>query len=80
MTENKRVAPKLENVLSDLITYPSGMEFLRYLYGKTGYSATSAVIRNGVIDKDGTIWNEARRAIWVELRSAIPPEARKIIE
>ena len=80
MMDRIKEIPKLDAILRDLVTYPSGMEFLKYLCGKVGYTSTSAVVRAGVIDKDATLWNESRRAVWVELRSAVPVEARRLIE
>lgn len=58
-----------------------GQVLLRWLYAQTGYNQASIVTKTDTeISTLGTIYNEARRNIWVELKALLPVAAQMKIE
>lgn len=58
-----------------------GQTLLRWLFAQTGYNQASITTKTDTdISALGTIYNEARRNIWVELKPLLPVEAQIKIE
>lgn len=60
----------------------NGQLMLRDMMMNLGYKAPSVVASTATacIDPISTVYNEARRDVWLNIRSAIPPEYLNIIE
>jgi len=86
--ENKKKI-KLENELRGLrkcISVASsnaeGIIMLRHIFGMCGYDKHSITMNpeSQELNTQATIYNEARRNVWLEFRNLIPVKARKKIE
>ncbi len=61
---------------------PEGLNVMKYIFNLSGYSKVLIVGNptTGDVHDRGTLYNNARRAIWLELRSFIPTRILKKIE
>lgn len=61
---------------------PEGLNFMKYIFGLTGYSKILIVGNpaTGDIHDRGTLYNNARRSLWLEIRQLIPRRTLKKIE
>ncbi len=59
-----------------------GIIMLRHIFGMCGYDKFSVTMnpQSQELNTEATIYNEARRNIWLEFRNLIPVKARKKIE
>lgn len=71
----------LRQAVAQIASTREGKVFLRWLVGQTGFlQASTRVGPDGEIQPIGTIWNDARRNIWLDLRQVVPPVALAEIE
>lgn len=61
---------------------PEGLNFMRWIFDLSGYSKIliAGNPKVGLDVKDGTLYNNARRSIWLEIRQMIPKRILKKIE
>ncbi len=78
--EKKDINVKIKAAVSAVAATPDGLALLRYLFQMSGYDKSSIVIRRDGFDRDGMIWNEARRAMWIELKALMSKDMQAKIE
>lgn len=71
--------------LSNLAKTPDGELVLRHICKLSGFFKTSVVIKggNGImngVDVEGTLVNEGRRALYLDIRRPMSEETRRLIE
>ncbi len=61
---------------------PEGLNMMKYIFGLSGYSKILIVGNpvTGEVHDRGTLYNNARRALWLEIRQLIPRRTLKKIE
>ncbi len=61
---------------------PEGLNLMKYIFDLTGYSKVLIVGNpaTGDVHDRGTLYNNARRSIWLEIRQLIPKRILKKIE
>ncbi len=61
---------------------PEGLNLLKWIFDLTGYSKILIVgnPQTGDIHDRGTLYNNARRSIWLEIRQLLPKRVLKKIE
>lgn len=59
-----------------------GIKLLRHLMSECGFKSPSMVMnaQTKEILTDATLWNEAKRGVWLDLRKLIPKKQLNIIE
>ncbi len=82
---NEEVAKKLKLLKRDIcvaIASPEGLNLMRWIFDLTGYSKVLVVGNPQTLDVHtvGTLYNEARRSLWLEIRKMIPIKQLKKIE
>ena len=73
---------KFEAHIAHLLSTEAGQALFTYLFNRCGYSQKSLVAdsRSGALLEDSTMYNEARRGVYVELRRYAPLEALMKVE
>lgn len=73
---------KLKEAFIETAGSPYGKLVLRWLMQECGFKAVSIVgnPQTGDIQDRGTLYNEARRNIWITMRQRIPTKLRNKIE
>ena len=71
-----------EKAVHEVLATEAGKEVFRLLFKICGYDQTSVVLdaKSGTLDLDKTLYNEARRAVYLQLRNFAPIEALKEVE
>ncbi len=61
---------------------PEGLNLMKWIFNLTGYSKILIVgnPQSGDIHDRGTLYNNARRSIWLEIRQMLPKRILKKIE
>ncbi len=61
---------------------PECLNIMKYIFGLSGYSKVLIVGNptTGDVHDRGTLYNNARRALWLEIRQLIPKKTLKKIE
>jgi hypothetical protein len=60
---------------------PAGLDFLVGLFHLCAYNKVSVVARpDGSVIESATVYNDARRSVYVDLRTKLSPEARAKVE
>ncbi len=61
---------------------PEGLNLMKWIFDLSGYSKIliAGNPKVGLDVKDGTLYNNARRAIWLEIRQLVPTRTLKKIE
>ncbi len=61
---------------------PEGLNFMKWIFGLSGYSKIliTGNPQSGEILDRGTLYNNARRSIWLEIRQMLPKRILKKIE
>lgn len=79
--QEKRKA-KLKKCINEVFATEDGRVVLQFLMELCGYQKTSIVgdPRTGDLFDRGTFYNEARRAVYLELRRFVRPEILRTIE
>ena len=72
----------LRKVIAVATSSAEGIIFARHIFRMCGYDKHSITMNpeSQELNLQATIYNEARRNIWLELRNLIPVKARKKIE
>ena len=72
----------LRKVIAVATSNAEGIIFARHIFRMCGYDKHSVTMNPETqeINIQATVYNEARRNIWLELRNLIPVKARKKIE
>ncbi len=75
-------AKGLKKCIAIATSSPEGIIFARHIFGMCGYDKHSVTMNPETqeLNTQATIYNEARRNLWLELRNLIPVKARKKIE
>ena len=73
---NKREEDKLIASFYNLFDNPDGERFLKWLHQQCGYDMPSIVVdpQSHEINNKMTIYNEARRNVWMQLRKLLKKE------
>lgn len=81
MAEVQREIPGAKAVTAVLAT-DAGKELFKFLHQICGYDQTSIVIdlKTGNLDPEKTLYNEARRAVYIQLRNLAPKEILRDVE
>ena len=71
--------------VTEVLATEAGKELFFFLFKICGYDQTSMVIdaKSGALDLEKTLYNEARRAVYIQLRAlamASSPDALKEVE
>ena len=71
--------------VTEVLATEAGKELFFFLFKICGYDQTSMVIdvKSGALDLEKTLYNEARRAVYIQLRAlamASSPDALKSVE
>lgn len=90
MTENKKDKQNkkdtslavVKRAINRLVKTKDGQVFLKYLSGLCGFSVSSIVIdpNTGEININSTLYNEARKTVYYNIRQFIQKEDLKVIE
>ena len=61
---------------------PEGLNLMKWIFGLSGYSKIliTGNTQTGEINDRGTLYNNARRSIWLEIRQLLPRRTLKKIE
>ncbi len=83
--QKEELAKKLKLLKRDIcvaIASPEGLNLMRWIFDLTGYSKILIVgnPQTMEINASGTLYNDARRALWLEIRRMIPAKQLKKIE
>ncbi len=84
--EQKELAIKQRKLLKRDIEIaaasPEGLNLMKWVFGLSGYSKILIVgnPQTGDIHDRGTLYNNARRSIWLEIRQMLPKRILKKIE
>ncbi len=84
--EQKDLAAKrlklLKRDLEVAAASPEGLNLMRWIFNMTGYSKIliTGNTQTGDIQDRGTLYNNARRSIWLEIRQLLPKRILKKIE
>ncbi len=84
--EQKELATKrltlLKRDLEIATASPEGLNLMRWIFDLSGYSKIliAGNIQTGEILDRGTLYNNARRSIWLEIRQLIPKRILRKIE
>lgn len=80
--ERELAAKKLRNDIDTVLTTEAGKRFMGYLCRICGYNKPSAVVdpATGDVRGSATIYNEARRAVYLQVRANADAELLKAIE
>ncbi len=72
----------LKRDLEIAIASPEGLNLMKWIFSLSGYSKTLIVgnPQTGDIHDRGTLYNNARRSIWLEIRQMLPRRILKKIE
>jgi hypothetical protein len=68
--------------VKDVLATEAGKELFRFLFKICGYDQTSIVVdmKTGTLDLEKSLYNEARRAVYIQLRALAPIEDLRAIE
>lgn len=89
MAEEQRELPKdraihisREKAIANVLATESGKELFGFLFEICGFEQTSVVMdtRSGKLDLEKTLYNEARRAVYLQLRALAPADLLKEVE
>ncbi len=72
----------LKKCIAIAASSPEGIIAFRHVFGMCGYDKHSVTMNPETqeLNTQATIYNEARRNLWLEFRGLIPVKARKKIE
>lgn len=71
----------VHKALAEVASTKAGQDFLRWLMDYCGYKYSSLTMTaEGVILTDAIVHNEAKRAVWLDIRKAIPAKLLNNIE
>ncbi len=84
-TQTDLLAKKIKIIKRDVeiaTATPEGLNLMRWIFDLCGYSKVliAGNPKVGLDVKDGTLYNNARRAIWLEIRQLVPRRTLKKIE
>lgn len=73
---------RIKQALGRVSRTKDGKDVIRYIMHRCGFKTPSVVANptTGEIYTDSTVYNEARRNLYLELRSLIPKEELNLIE
>jgi hypothetical protein len=73
---------KLENAFKAIAKTDNGQVVFQHIMQMCGFKQTSMIFNPTTHElvENSTIWNEAKRGVWLDLRKQIPVEYRNLIE